>query len=433
MEKKTKIKRPNPFVWIIMILYLVGASVFRRKVKISYRCQNGDVLHGKKSRKALKRLKAPFIILGNHHSLYDYIFPMRALFPRRINYMVARKHVVASSYRFFLKHSYTIPKSLFQTDIPSLRGAFDVISQKGILAIYPEGQILVNGISKEMPEQVSKLLKKFKVPVLIQRTSGGYFVDSTWRKKLPKGLIDVEFSMALTSEELAEYSLEKIDEIVAKSLYVDNFKWQEETGNLYVGKKRAEGLENILYMCPCCKKEFSIKTDDDKIICTNCDTKVIYNQACHFDWEKEKYFNHIGEWYAYQNQIEKERHFQNKELNLTIPVQLKILAEKDTLIKESNDFEIRKTKRIENAGSGNLIITRERIFYKGVIFGENAEIRFNPRAVQYLPYTPGDNFQIYLQDVMFAFHPIDSRLCAKAALTIETLYEFLEQKAAEIV
>ena len=228
-------------------------------------------------------------------------------------------------------------------------------------------------------------------------------------------------------------NIEKIDEIVAKSLYVDNFKWQEETGNLYVGKKRAEGLENILYMCPCCKKEFSIKTDDDKIICTNCDTKVIYNQACHFDWEKEKYFNHIGEWYAYQNQIEKERHFQNKELNLTIPVQLKILAEKDTLIKESNDFEIRKTKRIENAGSGNLIITRERIFYKGVIFGENAEIRFNPRAVQYLPYTPGDNFQIYLQDVMFAFHPIDSRLCAKAALTIETLYEFLEQKAAEIV
>lgn len=433
MSKNKKIKRPNPIVWMIMVLYLIGASIFRRKVRITFKTRDGRVLEERQARKELKKLKAPFVMLGNHHSLYDYIFPMRALFPRRINFMVARKHVIASPFRFFLKHCYTIPKSLFQTDIPSLRGAFDVISQKGILAIYPEGQILVNGISKEMPEQVSKLLKKFKVPVLIQRTSGGYFVDSTWRKKLPKGLIDVEFSVALTSEELAEYSLEKIDEIVAKSLYVDNFKWQEETGNLYVGKKRAEGLENILYMCPCCKKEFSIKTDDDKIICTNCDTKVIYNQACHFDWEKEKYFNHIGEWYAYQNQIEKERHFQNKELNLTIPVQLKILAEKDTLIKESNDFEIRKTKRIENAGSGNLIITRERIFYKGVIFGENAEIRFNPRAVQYLPYTPGDNFQIYLQDVMFAFHPIDSRLCAKAALTIETLYEFLEQKAAEIV
>ena len=113
---------------------------------------------------------------------------------------------------------------------------------------------------------------------------------------------------------------------------------------------------------------------------------------------------------------------------MTIPVQLKILAEKDTLIKESNDFEIRKTKRIENAGSGNLIITRERIFYKGVIFGENAEIRFNPRAVQYLPYTPGDNFQIYLQDVMFAFHPKEPKICSKIALSIETYYEYLQQK-----
>ena len=114
-------------------------------------------------------------------------------------------------------------------------------------------------------------------------------------------------------------------------------------------------------------------------------------------------------------------------------MEVKILAEKNTLIKESNDFEIRKTKRIEKGGRGNLIITREKIIYKGEIFGKDAEIRFNPRAVQYLPYTPGDNFQIYLQDVMFAFHPIDSRFCAKAALTIETLYEFLEQESTKIV
>lgn len=425
MEKKTKIKRPNPFVWIIMILYLVGASVFRRKVKISYRCQNGDVLHGKKSRKALKRLKAPFIILGNHHSLYDYIFPMRALFPRRINYMVARKHVVASSYRFFLKHSYTIPKSLFQTDIPSLRGAFDVIAQKGILAIYPEGQILVHGISKELPEQVAKLLKKLKAPVLIQRTSGAYFVDSTWRKKLPKGLIDVEFSLAMTAEQLAEYSLEKIDEIVAKRLFVDNFKWQEETGNLYTGKFRAHGLENILYRCPECEKEFSLETKDDLVYCNECGMKVRYNEACHLDWEGKKHYNHIGDWYIHQREVEANNHIENKSLNFSFPVELRILAEKNTLIKDSNNFEVRKTKRIEKAGDGVLSLSGEKYSFIGKIFGKDAEINFNPRVVQYLPYTPGDNFQIYMQDVMFAFHPKEPRLCSKVALMIETFYEYL--------
>ena len=63
---------------------------------------NGRVLEERQARKELKKLKAPFVLLGNHHSLYDYIFPMRALFPRRINFMVARKHVIASPFRFFL-------------------------------------------------------------------------------------------------------------------------------------------------------------------------------------------------------------------------------------------------------------------------------------------------------------------------------------------
>ena len=113
MSKKAKIKRPNPFVWMLMIIFLVSVSIFRRKVKITYKTETGEILKERKARKKLKELKAPFVLLGNHHSMYDYIFPMRAMFPRRINYMVARKHVVASPYRFFLKHSYTIPKSLF--------------------------------------------------------------------------------------------------------------------------------------------------------------------------------------------------------------------------------------------------------------------------------------------------------------------------------
>ena len=427
MSKKLKIKRPNPFVWMIMILFLVAVSIFRRKVKITYKTETGEILKERKARKKLKELKAPFVLLGNHHSMYDYVFPMRAMFPRRINYMVARKHVVASPYRFFLKHSYTIPKSLFQTDIPALRGAFDVIAQKGILAIYPEGQILVHGISKELPEQVSKLLKKLKVPVLIQRTSGAYFVDSTWRKKLPKGVVEAEFSLVLTPEQLAEYPLEKIDEIVAKSLYVDNFKWQEETGNLYKGKNRAAGLENILYICPCCKKEFSLQTKDDMIICQNCGLEVRYNEACHFDWKQEKYFKHIGEWYNYQRDVEFENH-KKGDFKIDFPVELKLLAEKNTVIKGSNDFEIRKTKRIEKAGEGILSLRNDKYFYKGMIFGKEAEINFNPKSVQFLPYTPGDNFQIYLQDVMFAFHPKEPKICSKIALSIESYYEYLQQK-----
>ena len=63
MSKKLKIKRPNPFIWIIMVLYLIGASIVRRKVIITYKTQQGEILKGRNARKALKQLKAPFVLL----------------------------------------------------------------------------------------------------------------------------------------------------------------------------------------------------------------------------------------------------------------------------------------------------------------------------------------------------------------------------------
>ena len=74
MSKNKKIKRPNPIVWMIMELYLIGASIFRRKVRITFKTRDGRVLEERQARKELKKLKAPFVMLGNHHSLYDYIF-----------------------------------------------------------------------------------------------------------------------------------------------------------------------------------------------------------------------------------------------------------------------------------------------------------------------------------------------------------------------
>jgi hypothetical protein len=47
--------------------------------------------------------------------------------------------------------------------------------------------------------------------------------------------------------------------------------------------------------------------------------------------------------------------------------------------------------------------------------------------LRYIPFTPGSNFQIYLQDVMFAFFTKDPRMCAKVALVIETYNELLSE------
>lgn len=428
--KRKKTKRPNKFIYYFFGYIVIIISYLLRKVKITYKCADGTILQGKYAKKALLEKKPPYIIVGNHHSLYDYVYMIRAFYPRRINFIIARKLSLASKYNFFLHFAHVIPKSLFQPDIQTIRESFDILQgRKGILALYPEGQIVINGISKDMPENSGKLIKKMKLPVLAVRTLGGYHIDSTWRKHFKRGIIDVEISVALTSEQMQNMTAEEIDDVIAKTIFVDNFAEQEKSGNLYKGFSRAEGLENILYKCPECQSEFTLKTKKHDIFCTKCNLKAEYTESAHLDWisSTKNHFKHIGEWYNKQREIERNRHIEQEKLDLSIPVQIRILSESKTTLTSCN-LEIKKTFGIEKAGEGDLLLNNDGYFYKGSIWGKQVEIRFDPLNVRYIPYTPGDNFQIYLQDVMFAFHTKDPRMCAKAALVIETYYEKITEK-----
>lgn len=425
MSKK-KTKRPNKAIYYIFGFILTIISFFRRQVRITFKCTDGTILEGKDANIMLTQYKPPFIIVGNHHSLYDYVYLVRAFYPHRINFIIARKLYLASKYHFLIKMARAIPKSLFQPDVQTIRQSFDILGNNGILAMYPEGQIIINGITKDMPENSAKLIKKMGLPVFAVRTSGAYFCDSTWRKTLIHGIINVEISIKLTPEQIKSKTVDEIDEIIKQSIYVDNFADQERTGNLYKGQKRAQGLENILYRCPCCGTEFSIQTKKNTISCSNCNMTVLHTEAMHLDWgNRSQYYSHIGEWYLDQRAIEKKRQQDEKTFFLEFPVELRILSESYATLADKNNSPLKKTHGIEKAGDGVFTLTANGYSYKGTFFGEHKELFFNPHQIRYIPYTPGSNLQIYVQDVMYAFHPKDSRMCAKIALTIETYFEVL--------
>lgn len=425
MSKRTKTRRPNRFIYYFFGFIVSILSFSKRKVRYTFTCPNGKEVYGNQVKNELLKIKPPYIIVGNHHSLYDFVFMIRAFYPRRINFVVARKLYLASPYHFLIKLARSVPKNLFQPDIQTIRQSFDILGNEGILALYPEGQIVINGISKDMPESSGKLIKKMKLPVFAVTTQGGYLCDSTWRKKLKHGIIDVGIKITLMPEQIKEMTAEQIDEHIANAIYVDNFAYQEKTGNLYTGRNRSAGLENILYFCPNCKSEFSLKTSKNSIFCTHCGCSAEYTETAHLSWAGEtQHFPHIGEWYNGQRAEEKQNIQKDSDFDLFIPVELRQLSENDTVIPNGNvEMKVRKTKKIEKCGVGILHISRNSYVYSGEYFGEQKEIEFDPNKLRYIPYTPGNNFQIYVQDVMFAFHTIDPRHCAKAALVMENIYE----------
>lgn len=431
MKGKKKTKLPNRAVYYIIGFILSVISIIRRKVHIVYKTRDGRIIEGKKVKLELLSSKPPYIIVGNHHSLYDYVYMVRAFYPRRVNFIIARKLYLASKYNFLLKMARAIPKSLFQPDIQTIRKSFDVLGKGGILALYPEGQIVINGISKDIPESSGKLIRKMAKPVFAVRTSGAYFCDSTWRKKLMHGVIEVEVSLALTADEIKQMTADEIDEAIAKAIYVDNFADQEKTGHLYKGRSRAEGLENILYHCPNCNCEFTLATKKHLIWCTNCGVKAEQTESVHLDWKDgaKQYYSHIGHWYNDQRKLAEALHQADEPFPFEVPVQMQVLAQDAVTLGENNNIAIHKTRGIEVAGTGTLILSKDGYRYRGSIFGTQSELTFDPLKLRYIPYTPGSNFQVYMHDVMFAFYPKNPRHCAKVALWIETNYAFAAANA----
>lgn len=394
-KKKYKEKRANRLVYLVLgCIVALYAKVFKRqKIKSSLP----------------KDLKAPFIIVGNHSNFFDFIYVTRAFYPHRINFVVARKYFHFPILSWVMKISHSIPKSLFQTDIGTIASMLDILKQDGIVGIYPEGQIAIQGITNENGEAFAKLVKKTGVPVVRVLTGGAYFCDPPWARNSRKGYIESRIDVAITAEEAGSLSVDEILDKINQSIYMDNFSFQRTNNSEYKGNKLAEGLENILYICPNCKSEFSINTRDNEIFCETCGTKAFFGRDGHLTWEKDKYFSHVGEWHYWQREQESIRIAEESHFTISEPVELAMLKEKGN--------------GIEAVGRGTFSSDKDAYIYSGTLKGQEVTLSFPVSHVRYMPFDSGKNFQIYSKHQLYEFRPDNPKWCMKISNICEVLYD----------
>ena len=68
-------------------------------------------------------------------------------------------------------------------------------------------------------------------------------------------------------------SIEEIHTIIHKALYNNDYDYQREKMIKHPGKKLAEGLENVIYICPKCEAINSIETSGNNFKCSSCQQK----------------------------------------------------------------------------------------------------------------------------------------------------------------
>ena len=178
-------------------------------------------------------------------------------------------------------------------DMSSIKNCLTVAKENGTVCIFPEGNRTFNGKLGNVDYSIVKLVKLLKKPLIICNIKGGYSSDPRWSNKRRKGRLEVSERIKLEYNEYKD-----LDNDSLYNLILDNLNVNEYSLNIkFKGKKKAEYLESILYICPKCKKLHSLESVDNYIICKECGLNVLYNEDLTLSGCDFKY---LDEWYDFQ-------------------------------------------------------------------------------------------------------------------------------------
>lgn len=297
MLAKPKRQRLRLLAWIISF-----PSVWRHGVKIT------------KVRTA--GLKPPYLLLCNHNAFLDFKVTTAAVFPHRANYVVAIDGFTSPTKKGFksreglLRTVGCICKRKFTNDAILVRQLNRVIRNGDIAVLYPEARYSLCGTSAILPESLGKLCKLLKVPV-VSLIMSGHHVNSPFWNLRDRGVYRTEAVMTqlFTAAELADAPTEEINERIGQAFTYDDYLWQRLRGVRTPYKKRAEGLDKVLYQCPACGAEYRMRSEGAQLRCTACGKSWTMDELGTLSADAgETEFAYIPDWYEW------EREYVRKEI-----------------------------------------------------------------------------------------------------------------------
>ncbi len=379
-------RRPNKFLYIVLNHL---ARLYTKLVK-NHHFHNPHKV----------KIAEPSIIISNHTSFFDFLYVMWAARTKPVNFVVARKYYETKPLSRILKLANAIPKSLFQPDLSAVKSILTILDQKGIVSIFPEGQISATGITLPFPSGIGKLVKKSAVHVYSLKTTGAYLKDPPWTKTPRKGRIDSYLDLILSPEAIKNLSVEEIEKILYQAIYTNPY--YEEYVNLFKGKNLARDLDKLLYICPNCQAEGKMHSDGDYLICEECKSNFLVTASGRLKLNNNEWT--LAEAYQKQRDYEKKQILTKENYQFCLDVKVESIV----------DFKYAIVSK------GILTITKDDIIYQSE---DKYQFSMKSTNVRYVPFDNGRNFQIYRENMIYQFMPQKPYLCSKATNIIEVIYE----------
>ncbi len=399
-SSKTTVREANPFVY--SIANFISRILFNTRIKV-------------RIKREVQNLERPSIVLCNHGSFTDFVFAGQLLAKEKTHFITARLYFYRKDLGTLLRSVGCFPKSMFSSDIENAKNCMRVVSSNGIITIMPEARLSTVGKFEGIQDTTYKFIQKMNLPTYTLRMQGSYFANPKWGDKVRKGaLIEGSLKPLFKAGEAKTLSLEEIQQRVDEALIYDEFEWLKTKPQLrYRSKTLAQGLENILFLCPKCKEKYSISTKGRRVYCEKCGFETYINDR--YDFENNPYFENFGKWYEYQTEEMKKEILSSPDFCLRNNVTLKHAS-------------LDGKKLLRTAGNGVCILDKTGLTYKGSRDGNEITKFFPLSDIYRLLFGAGEDFEIYEGSEIWYFVPDELRSCVVWYMASGLLKEIYESE-----
>lgn len=357
--------KPNFFVYGVYKIVSKFVSKFKFNLKVL--------------RNETKKVKGPYVIIANHESIIDFIC-LTASQKRRMSFVISNSFFQSLKVNPILKKCGVIPKQQFQTSVSDMKKMKKSIINDIPLVLYPAGMMTENGISNYIPESTGKFIKWLDVDVYIARIKGSYFTKPKWSKIYRKGRIDLDVYKLYSKDDLGSISSSEILNRIEQEIGYNCYYEQEQRKVPYKNGNILEGLENVIYKCPVCNKEFSITAHHDTLTCTNCGLIVKGDNYGFLHSEVEDFkYKYVSDW---SQNIEDDLLAEienNPNYQLTDECSISMI-----------DY---KEHKFVDVGKAQVTLNQKEIIFDGILRDEKFNESFSIKEFQILPFTPGKYFE----------------------------------------
>ena len=353
--------------------------------------------------------EGPFLVLSNHRAYMDFILVMLALYPHRLNAVTAQRFFFYRPLHRLLPFMGCIPKIQFAPDVRAVKGIMEVIKRGDKVLLFPEGRSTTDGAYMGALKATGKFVKKLEVPVVSSRIEGAYTCTPFWRRGVRRGPVRVTLANLFDGEDARRLTVEELNSRINARLSGADAKIPDKAIRLRRARRLAEGLDNVLYLCPACKREFTLEAKGNVIRCTACDNAASMDRSSKLSpLAGSAVPETIHKWYREQIEHELQSiHAQMEAMEIAAHVWMPAAS----------------GVGLEACGQGTLLLDAKGWRYEGELRGAAVSLDFPIETVPVVSFDLSNNLHMYANGNLYQFK-LEHKpgLCAKYALIGECIY-----------